>query len=97
MMRVAVIVVLMLVVLMIVVLMIVVLVVVRRRDRSTYGMQRPADAARGVQESLAFDPDQPRADQRDQRIARKLDDALGAAHLARGGVEQHRRGEGMFS
>ena len=54
---------------------IVMLVIVRRRHRGADGVQRPAEASRLADKSLALDPDQPRTDQRDQRVADQLDDA----------------------
>src|SRR4029079_10776729 len=73
------------------IVVIMMLVIVRRGNRSANGMQRPAQVPRLAEKALALDPDEPRADERDQSIACKLDDPLGAAHLARGGIEQHRR------
>src|SRR3954447_17703897 len=81
----------MVIVAMVTVAMIVMLVIVRRADRGADGVQRPARASRLAEKALALDPDEPRADEGDQRVARKLDDALGVAHLPRGGVEQYRR------
>src|SRR5262249_36284684 len=83
--------VMMMIVVVIVVLVIVMLVVMRRRHRRADRVQRPTHAARGADKAFALDPDQPHADQRDQCVAHKLDHPLGAAHLARGGVEQGRR------
>src|SRR5690349_9319164 len=71
-------------------IVIMMLVALRRRYRCANRVQWPAEAARGMPKSAALDPDQPRADQRDQGVAHQLDDALGIAHLPGGGVEQGR-------
>ena len=73
-----------------IVLVVTVLVIVWWRHRGADRVQRPAQAPHRVEEAPALGPDQPRANQRDQRVARELDDTLGAAHLAGGGVEQCR-------
>src|SRR3954471_16136648 len=69
---------------------VIVFVIVRRCDRGADRVQGPIYVPRFAKKALAFDPDQPRTNERDQRAAGKLDDPLGAAHLTRGGVEQRR-------
>src|SRR3954469_25882462 len=72
----------------VVVTMIMMLVIVRRRHGSADSVHWPPQTLQFAEKALALDPDEPRADERDQRVARKLDDAPGVAHLPRGGVEQ---------
>src|SRR3954454_24834575 len=70
---------------------VIVFVIVRRCDRGADRVQGPIYVPRFAKKALALDPDQPRANERDQRVAGKLDHPLGAAHLPGGGVEQRRR------
>src|SRR5687768_4007579 len=74
-------------VVMMLVLVIVMLMIVRRGHRGADRMQRTAHAARGIHKAPALDPDQPRAHQRDQRVADDLDHTLGVAELSRRSVE----------
>src|SRR5207244_2629835 len=63
-----------------IVMLMIVLVMILGCHRGADRMQRPAQASRLADKALALDPDQPRAHQRDQRIARKFNHALGVAH-----------------
>ncbi len=75
----------------VIVMLVIVLAMVLRRHRGANRVQRPAQASRLADKALALDPDEPRAEQRDQRVAGQLDDAARVAHLACGGVEDDRR------
>ena len=65
------------------------LVIVRRRHRGADRVQRTAQAARGIHKAPALDPDQPRADQRDQSVADDLDHPFGVTKLTCGGIEDN--------
>ena len=52
---------------------------------------RPADGSQAGEERASFHPQQPRAEERDQRIASGLDVPDGASHRGSGGVERDRR------
>ena len=65
------------------------LVIVRRRHCGADRVQRTAHAARGIHKAPALDPDQPRADQRDQPVTDDLDHPFGVAKLSCGGIEHN--------
>ncbi len=81
----------MIMVMTVIVMLVIVLVMILRRHRGADRVQRPAQASRLADKSLALDPDQTRAEQSDQRVAGQFDHAARVAHLARGGVEDDRR------